>query len=126
MGWRVEYTDEFGAWWDELDEAERIRLTAAVGLLERRGPHLPFPYSSGLAGSRHGALRELRVQIGGRPIRVLYAFDPRRVAILLIGGDKTGDDGFYRRLIPLADRLYDEHLATLAGEAAKKEQDDGG
>ena len=66
------------------------------------------------------------MQIGGRPIRILYAFDPRRVAILLIGGDKTGDDGFYRRLIPLADRLYDEHLAALAAEATEQERDDGG
>lgn len=70
-------------------------------------------------------MRELRVQVGGRPVRVFYAFDPRRAAILLIGGDKTGQDDFYMRLIPVADRLYDEHLAELAAGAAKKERDDG-
>lgn len=71
-------------------------------------------------------MRELRVQVGGRPLRVLYAFDPRRAAILLIGGDKTGQDDFYTRLIPLADRLYDEHLAEIAAEAARREQGNGG
>jgi hypothetical protein len=79
--WQVEYTDEFGAWWDTLAERERIRITASVGLLERRGPNLPFPHSSALTGSRHGHMRELRVQAGGRPIRVFYAFDSRRAAI---------------------------------------------
>jgi hypothetical protein len=99
VAWDVEYTDEFGAWWDTLTGDERIRITASVGLLERRGPNLPFPHSSGVNGSRHGHMRELRVQVGGRPLRVFYAFDPRRVAILLIGGDKTGRDDFYERLI---------------------------
>lgn len=61
-------------------------------------------------------MRELRVQHGGRPLRVLYAFDPRRCAILLMGGDKTGDDRWYEVYVPLADRLYDEHLETLRKE----------
>ena len=126
MIWPVEYTDDFGAWWDTLTEEERIRVTASVGLLERHGPNLRFPHSSGISGSRHGHLRELRVQIGGRPIRVFYAFDPRRTAILLIAGDKTGQNDFYVRMIPIADRLYDEHLAEIAAEAEKKEAPDGG
>ncbi len=58
-------------------------------------------------------MKELRTQSKGRPLRTFYAFDPRRLAILLIGGDKTGDDRFYDRMIPLADRLYDEHLEEL-------------
>ena len=126
MAWQVEYTDEFGTWWDELSEDEQIRISASVGLLERRGPNLPFPHSSGVSGSRHSRMRELRVQVGGRPIRVFYAFDPRRVAILLIGGDKTGRDDFYTRLIPVADRLYDEHLAAIAAEGSNGGQNDGG
>jgi len=65
-------------------------------------------------------MRELRVESGGKPLRVFYAFDPRRMAILLIGGDKTGDKRIYDRMVPLADDLYDEHLAELA-----KEKDDG-
>ena len=79
-------------------------------------PGLPFPNSTAVVGSRHGHMRELRVQSGGRPIRVFYAFDPRRSAILLIGGAKTGDDRFYKRYVPLADKLYDEHLDELREE----------
>ncbi|MGD9537669.1 MAG: type II toxin-antitoxin system RelE/ParE family toxin [Alphaproteobacteria bacterium] len=120
MEWPVEYTDEFGDWWDGLTEAEQVSVDAHVHMLEQRGPNLPFPYSSGVNGSRHANMRELRVQSGGKPLRVFYAFDPRRMAILLIGGDKTGDRRFYDRMIPLADRLYDEHLAEL-----EKEKDHG-
>ena len=58
-------------------------------------------------------MRELRIQSKGRPIRVFYAFDPVRSAILLIGGDKTGDKRFYDTFIPIADKLYDEHIADL-------------
>jgi len=61
-------------------------------------------------------MRELRIQHGGRPYRVLYAFDPRRVAILLIGGDKTGDDRWYDKYVPLADRIYDTHVEALKKE----------
>jgi hypothetical protein len=60
------------------------------------------------------------VQSGGKPLRIFYAFDPRRVAILLIGGDKSGDKRFYERMIPIADQLYDAHLAEL-----KKEKNHG-
>ena len=113
MLWSVEYTDEFGAWWNSLSAAEQESVAASVGLLERLGPDLPFPHSSGILGSRHGHLRELRVRHRGRPLRVLYAFDPRRTALLLVGGDKSGKDRWYDEFVPLADRLYDEHLAAL-------------
>lgn len=116
MAWDVEYTDEFGVWWDTLTEAERIATDAHVRELERRGPNLPYPYSSGISGSKHGHMRELRVQSGGKPLRIFYAFDPRRTAMLLIGGDKTGDQRFYERMIPVADQLYDEHLVELSKE----------
>ena len=62
------------------------------------------------------ALRELRVQSNGRPFRILYAFDPVRSAILLLGGDKSGDDHWYIRNIPIAERLYSEHLQELEQE----------
>jgi hypothetical protein len=64
----------------------------------------------------HGNMRELRIQHQGRPYRILYAFDPRRCAILLLGGGKTGDDRWYDQNVPIADRLYDEHLDTLHEE----------
>ncbi len=116
MAWEVEYTDEFGLWWETLTEDEQNSVAVVVGLLEARGPHLSFPYSSGIAGSRHSHMRELRIQHAGEPYRVLYAFDPRRVALLLIGGKKTGDDRWYETYIPTADRLYDEHLETQKKE----------
>jgi len=64
-------------------------------------------------------MRELRPQHKGKPYRVLYAFDPRRMAILLIGGDKTGNSRWYEQFVPLADRLYREHLETLEKENRK-------
>jgi hypothetical protein len=117
MEWEVEYTDEFGKWWADLTEAEQEDVAATVELLEQKGPQLPYPYSSGINGSRHAHMRELRIQHAGRPYRVLYAFDPRRMAILLIGGNKTGISRWYEENVPLADRLYDEHLAILDKEA---------
>ncbi len=80
------------------------------------GPRLSFPHSSGIHASRHGHMRELRVQHRGSPYRVFYAFDPRRTAILLIGGEKAGDDRFYERMVAIADDLYDEHLDQLRRE----------
>jgi hypothetical protein len=120
MSWGVEYTDEFGEWWNGLTDNERDDFTAVVMLLMEHGPQLPFPYSSGIEGSKHDHMRELRVQSGGRPLRGFYAFDPRRTAILLIGGDKTGDDRFYKRMIRIADRLYEDYIAELRKEGLIK------
>jgi hypothetical protein len=85
-------------------------------LLEEKGINLGFPYSSKINGSRHSGMRELRIQSKGNPIRIFYMFDPRRTAILLIGGDKTGDDRFYERFIPIADQLYDIYLEEIKRE----------
>ena len=112
----VEHTDEFESWYLDLDESEREDITAVVELLEEKGPRLPFPHSSGVNSSRHSHMRELRVQSGGNPVRIFYAFDPRRQAILLIGGDKTGDDRFYEKMVPVADDLYDVYLEELHRE----------
>jgi hypothetical protein len=116
MAWQVEYTDEFEAWWDGLDGDTQVSIDAVVGLLMALGPQLPHPYSSGIRQSKHGHMRELRVQHAGAPIRILYAFDPRRSAILLLGGDKGGDDRWYDTHVPVADRLYEEHLQVLRRE----------
>ena len=116
MDWDIEYTDEFGSWWNTLDDNEQDSVTVSVGLLEKLGPLLGYPHSSGVIGSRHGHMRELRIQHKDQPYRVLYAFDPRRVALLLIGGNKTGKDRWYVKWVPIADDLYDGHLNTLKDE----------
>src|ERR1700761_9013181 len=106
MAWDVEYTDMFGAWWDGLTEKEQGSVDNAIGLLENVGPHLPYPHSSQVKGSKYSRMRELRIQHAGRPFRVLYIFDPLRTGILLLGGDKTGKDRWYAINIPRADALY--------------------
>jgi hypothetical protein len=111
--WCIEYTDKFGAWWDTLSEEEQIDVQAVVGLLEKMGPTLTNPHSSKINGSKLSRLRELRIQHAGRPFRVLYAFDPNRTAILLVGGDKTGDNRWYFKNIPVAEAEYASHLLTL-------------
>lgn len=120
MSWEVENTDEFGNWFVELGEADQDAIDFTVDLLIAQGPSLRFPHSSGIGNSRHSHMRELRIQSEGRPLRVFYAFDPRRSAVLLIGGDKTGNDRFYERLIPVADELYDVHLKEMKQEGLLK------
>ena len=113
VSWDVEVTDTFVEWWNSLDEHQQVDVAHSVGLLEQLGPALGFPHSSKIKGSRHSVMRELRTQSGGRPLRTLYAFDPRRTAILLLGGDKPGNDRWYEQFVPIADRLFDEHLKDL-------------
>jgi hypothetical protein len=101
--------DEFLEWYRELNKTDLEEVTRVVDMLEAMGTRLPYPYSSSIQGSTV-ALRELRVQSAGRPLRVLYAFDPKRQAVLLLGGDKTGDGRFYQRLVPRAEQLWKEYL----------------
>ena len=112
----VEYTDEFEEWWSSLTESEQGVIDAYVKMLEEFGIALGHPYSSDIKGSKYSQMRELRPQHQGRPYRVLYAFDPRRMAILLIGGDKTGNNRWYEEFVPVADKLYKDHLETLTQE----------
>lgn len=116
MEWEVEFTDEFEAWWDGLTEDEQEDIAAKVILLQRFGPSLRRPHVGAILSSKHPNMKELVIQHQGRPYRVLFAFDPRRCAVLLIGGDKTGDRNWYRMFVPVADDLYDQHLATLKRE----------
>jgi hypothetical protein len=88
VAWEVEGTDEFAGWFDGLTDDEQVSVGRVVELLVEHGPSLPFPYSSGIATSRHRHMRELRIQHEGRPYRVLYAFDPRRSAILLLAATR--------------------------------------
>ena len=116
MACDIEATDEFGVWYHALSPSEQDDVLAYVELLEVHDVRLGFPHSSGIKGSRHAHMRELRVQSGGSPIRIFYAFNPIRNAILLTAGDKTGDNRFYKKMIPIADKLYDVHLEELRKE----------
>ena len=113
MAYEVEVSNEFRDWYEPLSEAEQDSVSRVVGLLEERGPGLPFPYSSAIQGSGLRHLRELRIQHQGRPYRILYAFDSKRAAYLLLGGDKTGDDRWYEVNVPRAAAIYAEHLNEL-------------
>lgn len=114
--WEVDFTDEFGNWWETLTEDEQEALAVSVKLLQVLGPALGRPHADTVKQSKHKNMKELRTQTHGQPIRTFYAFDPHRHAILLMGGNKTGDKRFYERMISVADRLLDEHLQELQNE----------
>jgi hypothetical protein len=115
MAWEVEFTDEFGTWWQTLNEDQQDDIAHGVGLLAKLGPALGFPYSSKVNGSRHRQMRELRTQSGGRPLGTLYAFDPCPHSHSP-ARHKTGDDRWYEKFVPAADALYDKHLNELRKE----------
>jgi hypothetical protein len=119
VAWEVEYTDEFAIWWDSLSEKEQVEISAKVELLEEHGPTLPRPHSDVITTSRHANMKELRGKVEERQLRVLYAFDPRRAALLLIGGDKTGDPKWYEKFVPIAEELFDRHLKQVGRERRK-------
>lgn len=108
MATEVIVTAEFETWWDGLSVEEQKSIAVVVTMLEERGVTLPFPYSSGITGS--AKLRELRIQHAGEPYRVLYAFDPKRNAVLLLGGNKTGDNRWYDAHVPKAEKLFLAYL----------------
>jgi len=117
--WDIEYTDQFETWWDTLTLDEQRAVTAAMELLKRDGQALGRPIVDTLTASRHPNMKELRPP--ATYLRVLFAFDPRRMAILLIGGNKEHRwKQWYREFLPIADRLYDEHLAELERDGDMK------
>ena len=125
--WKAVETEEFGAWFESLDDDAKEDVVVKVEVLKSIGPMLGRPHADTLRGSKHSNIKELRVVSNGRPLRVFFAFDPKRQAILLVGGNKEGDKDFYERMLPVADRLFDEYLAELRSESKKadKEKKDG-
>jgi len=108
VSWDAERTQEFDDWWTELTDSEQRKVVAAVEVLQELGPTTGRPLVDTVQGSRHPNMKELRVT---QTMRIFFAFDPERVAILLIGGDKAGKSKrFYKRMVPVADRIYDSHL----------------
>lgn len=115
MAWDVEFHSLFVPEFEALDEDVQDELLAHVEVLEKFGPHLGRPRADTLAGSRHANMKELRFDAAGGVWRFAFAFDPKREAIVLCGGDKSGGSQtrFYKRLIAKADERFDGHLAAL-------------
>lgn len=119
--WTVSTTVEFDRWFtDVLSGGEREEVTAKVNLLKLFGPMLKRPHADTLGGSKYDNMKELRAKTGSSELRVAFAFDPQRKAVLLAGGNKSGvgQRAFYAQLIERADRLFAAHLARI--RAAKK------
>ncbi len=113
MKWRVLFHDEFDREFEALPEAAQDELLAHAKLLEHFGPQLGRPRAGTLRGSRHANMKELRFDAAGGVWRVAFAFDPKRQAVLLACGDKSGgsERRFYRQLIAKADARFDRYLA---------------
>jgi hypothetical protein len=116
--WEIRVTNELLAWIGTLDERTRALIVDAIDRLAEAEPALGRPLVDSIAHSSVGNLKELRPGSSGRSeVRVLFAFDPWRSAILLTGGDKSGDwQGWYRKAIPHAEDLYAEYLKEREAE----------
>lgn len=112
--WTV-HVELVSQWLLTLDENSRAQVVAALEILQEHGPALGRPLVDSISGSRHRNMKELRPGSSGKSeIRILFAFDPIRQAILLVAGDKSGQwQRWYRKNIPIADELYDRHLEQL-------------
>src|SRR5665647_1481024 len=112
VSWVVEVADEFGPEFAKLHQEVRVEILALARLLQQFGPQLGRPRADTLSGSRHANMKELRFSAADGEWRVAFAFDPKRKAILLVAGDKSGvsEKKFYRQLIAKADDRFDAHL----------------
>ena len=108
----INTSDEFAVFYEGLDAQQKNAVHDIVELLAEFGLALPFPYSSDIKGTRY-PLRELRKSAGRHEMRVIYAFDPKRDAYLILGGDKSGDDRFYEREIPKAEAIWEKYLKEI-------------
>ncbi|KQZ46699.1 hypothetical protein ASD54_22105 [Rhizobium sp. Root149] len=113
--WKVEFHDRFKSEIADLPADVRIELLAHLVLLREKGFRLGRPEVDTLEGSRHANMKELRVRVLKEQWRFAFAFDPERKAVVLCGASKSGVSQklFYKRLIDLADKRYDEHLSGL-------------
>lgn len=110
MPYEVILLDAFVTWFEKQEEDLRLRTFAHLDLLEERGPLLSRPYADTLKGSKIANLKELRVKYKKAPIRILFAFDPKQQAVIILGGSKQGDKRWYDINIPIAEKLFSEYL----------------
>ena len=119
MKWRMEVTEDFTRWWSGLSVNEQDDMVASALLLSEWGPYPRFPHTCWINQSKHRNMREVRIRSGGSPFRLMYAFDPKRVAIVLVGGEKGTKPLSYPQCVSRADHTYDGHLLALeSAEAA--------
>lgn len=122
--WPTATTDEFDSWFASLGDEEQVEIAAKVELLKLLGPQLKRPHADTLNGSRFPNMKELRARTAGTVLRIAFAFDPLRKAILLVGGDKAGvsEKRFYQQLIDKADTLYKNHLEKIRKPKPEKKE----
>jgi hypothetical protein len=120
MEWIVEFHREFSKWFEVQDDGLQDEILANLKVLAEFGPALRRPRVGNIEGSTHPQMKELIVQYKGEPWRILFAFDPKRHGILLVGGNKTGDSRWYKTNVPIADARFSEHLEELAKEMRTK------
>jgi len=125
MKWQVEEHKEYTQWFEAQEEGLQDEILAVVGVLTRVGPSLSRPLADTLEDSKYPNMKELRVQYLGEPWRILFAFDPMRKAILLLGGNKTGNARWYKENIPIADRRFTDHLEALRQKREEEEKKHG-
>jgi hypothetical protein len=110
MPWLLVYLDEFSTWLEGQEEDLQDEALSHLEMLKNRGPLLSRPYADTLKGSKIANLKELRFSYKGAPIRILFAFDPRKQGVIILAGDKTGNKRWYEKNIPIAEKLYAAHL----------------
>ena len=116
MSWNILQSDSFSDWFNELSDSTKKDILRAVSILEEKGPLLGRPFVDTLKGSNLTNLKELRVQSLGNPFRIIFVFDPKRNAILLVGSNKKGVSRFYEKMISEAEEIYKEYLEVLNEE----------
>ncbi|CAM3791753.1 hypothetical protein VA7868_03127 [Vibrio aerogenes CECT 7868] len=114
--WNVVLRPMFLAWFQSLSSEDKVNVRASLELLKEKGPNLPRPHVDTLSNTKLKKLKELRVQSHGKPLRVFFAFDPERRCVVLCAGDKTGDKRFYKKMIPIAEDEFKEHLQEIDNE----------
>jgi hypothetical protein len=116
MEWNVIFDPDFRIWFYQQEQGLQDEAFAVIKILEESGPKLGRPRVDTIKASNFSNMKELRIQYQGEPWRILFVFDPKRQAILLVGGNKTGNKRWYKENIPIADRRYEEYLETLEEE----------
>lgn len=110
MPYELILLDDFATWLDEQEEERRLKILGHLDLLEECGPLLGRPYADTLKGSKITNLKELRIQHKSEPIRILFAFDPKQQAVLILGGSKQADKRWYETNIPIAEKMFFAHV----------------